>query len=238
MNRYWTRWASVLFAMGIWGCAPQTGLGRATVQAKGHTRIGLAVVPSFETAVLLPEQPITGPWLRILAGVHHGISDKMEIGGRLWWFSLPTVGTEWGLAFDSKIALRRPPTGHGTHITIAPSLSYQQPRMPGAPWHVFGVHLPLLFGFDARRHQFVLGPRISIQGVGAYGMESIVYPGFGASFAFFGRIKRTFDISPELVLMWAPIPFGGEASADKTRIGASSLQFSLGGSWEVFEPAK
>lgn len=237
------RWGEVfstaaMLAMGVVGCAPQTGIGRATVQAKGHTRVGLALVPSFESVVLRPEQPTTGPWGRLLGGVHHGVADNVEIGGRLWWLSIPTVGTEWGLAFDSKIALRRPPNGHGTHITLAPSVSYQQPSMPGAPWHIFGAHLPLLFGFDAGRHQFVLAPRLSFQAVGAYGMESIAYPGFGASFGFFGRVRRTFDISPELVLMWAPVPFGGVANADKTRVGASSLQLSLGGSWEIFEPAK
>lgn len=33
--------------------------------------------------------------------------------------------------------------------------------------------------------------------------------------------------------MYSPVPFGGEGAADEARIGATSLQLGLGGSWEV-----
>lgn len=220
------------------GCAPQVGLGRATALRPGQTRLGVALIPSFESAQLRPEQPATGPWARFLLGVHAGVSDRLELGGRAWFITIPTLGTEVGGAVDAKLSLRRPPDGaKGTSLSAALSLTYDQPRMPGAPWHVLGASLPLLIGFDVgSRHQLVLGPRVAVQGVGAYGMEPIVYPGFGISVGFFGRVKETFDISPELVLMWAPIPWGGEGTDSSRRIGASSIQLALGGGWELGKP--
>ncbi len=218
------------------GCAPQVGLGRATALRPGQTRIGMALVPSFESAQLRPEQPVTGPWARFLLGVHAGVSDRFEIGGRAWFFSVPTLGTEFGGAIDTKMSLRRPPDGRGTSLSTVLSLSYYQPRMPGAPWHVYGATLPLLIGFDIGRSQLVLGPRVSFYGISAYGMETIAHGGIGLSVGFFGRVKQTFDISPEVVVMWSPVPFGGEGTIDAQRIGASSLQLSLGGAWELGQP--
>jgi hypothetical protein len=228
--------ALLVLALFSLGCAPQVGYGRAATLRPGQFRIGMSLVPSFESAKLRPEAPATGPWARFVLGAHAGVSERFEIGGRLWYFNVPTLGSEIGGALDTKMLLRRPPGGKGTSVSVALSATYYQPRMPGAPWHVIGGTVPLFIGIDLGRHQLVLGPRVSVYGVTAYGMESIVHPGFGASIGFFGRVKETFDISPELVLMWSPIPFGGEGSPSESRVGASSLQLGLGGSWELGEP--
>jgi hypothetical protein len=72
-----------------------------------------------------------------------------------------------------------------------------------------------------------------LQTASAYGMETIVYPGFGLSVGFFGRVTESFDLAPELAFVWAPIPFGGEGTDSSGRIGASSIQLALGGAWEL-----
>ncbi|MBM4360097.1 MAG: hypothetical protein FJ096_18480 [Deltaproteobacteria bacterium] len=213
-------------------CVPQTGLGRAKPLAPGALRVGAALVPSFESAMLQPEQPVTGPWARLLVGVHAGVSERLEVGGRAWAFTLPTVGSELGAALDAKLALRRAVEGDGPSVSVALSLAYDQPRLPGAPWHVLAATLPLLVGWDLGEHHLLVGPRVALQGAGGYGMEPIVFPGFGASVGFFGHVAEGFDLAPEVVLMWAPIPFGGEGPLASSRVGASSLQLALGGAWD------
>ena len=225
--------ATVGALCGALGCVPQTGLGRATPLAPGRLRVGAAILPSFESAMLQPEQPVTGPWARLLVGAHAGVTEGFELGGRAWAFTLPTVGSEFGFAADAKLALRTPGPSGGPSLSAALSLAYDQPRMPGAPWHLFNATLPLLMGWDFGENHFVLGPRVALQTASAYGMETIVYPGFGLSVGFFGRVTESFDIAPELALVWAPILFGGEGTDAGGRIGASSLQLALGGAWEI-----
>jgi hypothetical protein len=225
--------AALGLGLGTTGCVPQTGLGRATPLAPGRLRVGAAILPSFETAMLQPEQPVTGPWARLLVGAHVGVTEGFELGGRAWAFTLPTVGSEFGFAADAKLALRTPGPSGGPSLSAALSLAYDQPRMPGAPWHLFNATLPLLIGWDFGENHFVLGPRVALQTASAYGMETIVYPGFGLSVGFFGRVTESFDLAPELAFVWAPIPFGGEGTDSSGRVGASSIQLALGGAWEL-----
>lgn len=54
--------------------------------------IGAALVPSLESGKLNPQEPATAPWVHALLGVHAGVSDRVEIGGRLFGFGLPRLG--------------------------------------------------------------------------------------------------------------------------------------------------
>lgn len=224
---------AALVAFGA-GCASQVGMGRATTLAKGGVRLGMALEGSVLSAQLTPTQPVPGPWAHMVLGTHVGVTDDVEVGGRLWGFALPGLFADIGGALDTKVQLRRSPPGNrGLDVAAALSLSYTHPTLGGAPWHVFGGTLPLLLGFNFGRHQLVLGPRVADFVVTGYGQNAINAFYFGASVGFHARFRETFDFSPEILWMYSPTSFGGEGSDDDLRVGVNALQLGIGGSWEL-----
>jgi hypothetical protein len=215
------------------GCSSQIGLGRARTLDRGKYRVGFSTETDFLTPNAWEESGATLPWVQMGLGYHRGITDHVELGGRVWGFTVPTVFTTWGAAADGKVALLRPEPGRGRlNIATGLSLGYHQPRYGGNPYHVFHGTLPVLFGYAVARHQLVFGPRIADYVITAYGMNTVNSFYFGGSLGFAIRIKETFDLFPEVVAMWSPISLNGETE-DSSRVGVGMLQLGLGFNWDL-----
>lgn len=166
-------------------------------------------------------------------GYHRGVTDRVELGGRLWGFTVPTAFTTWGAAVDGKVGIIRHEPGRGKfNLSAGLSLAYHQPRYGGQPYHVLGGTLPVLLGWSLGRHELMLGPRVSHYVITAYGMNTVNAFYAGGSLGFAIRIKETFDLFPEAVAMWSPTSLNGEEEVD-SRVGVGMFQLGLGFNWDL-----
>lgn len=215
------------------GCASQIGMGRARTLDRGKDRVGFSLETDFLTPKAWEESGATLPWIQLGAGYHRGVTDRVELGGRAWGLTVPTVFTTWGVAADAKVGIVRPEAElRKMSVAAALSLSYHQPRYGGQPYHVFGGTLPVLFGWPLGRHEVVLGPRVAHHVITAYGMNTVNAFYFGGSLGLALRFKDTFDLFPEAVAMWSPISLNGEAEGT-SRVGVGMLQLGVGFNWDL-----
>ncbi|HSN98794.1 MAG TPA: hypothetical protein VLS89_10935 [Candidatus Nanopelagicales bacterium] len=215
------------------GCASQIGMGRARTLDKGKHRIGFSAEADFLTPEAWKESGATLPWAQVGLGYHRGLSDRVEVGARLWGFTIPTAFTTLGGAADLKVAVLRPEEGRGDlNIAAALSLSYHNASYGGQPYHVFGGTLPVLFGVKLGRHELVLGPRVANYTISAYGMNTVNAFYMGGSLGFAARYRETFDFFPEAVAMWSPISLNGEEEVE-SRVGVGMFQLGFGFNWDL-----
>jgi hypothetical protein len=205
------------------GCASQTGLGRATTLAPGVFQLTPALEGTFVSAKNSESGHTTAPWLLLGLGYRHGVTEWLELGGRVWGFGLPNYFTTAGVALDAKVQLYR---GSRWHIATAPSVKYHAIALGASPWNIGMIELPVLFGFNFAQHQLVLGVRVMdalLTGLGTNPVNTFwVGTHVGVSFRA-GRV----EVMPELGVLYSPIPLNGE-TADSRRLGSSILHLGLG----------
>ena len=215
------------------GCASQIGMGRARTLDKGKQRVGFSTEADFLTPEAWRESNATLPWAQVGLGYHRGLTDRVEVGGRLWGLTVPTVFTTVGGAADLKVGILRPEEGRGDlNLSAALSLTYHNASYGGQPYHVLGGTLPVLFGVKIGRHELVLGPRVADYVITAYGMNAVNVFYMGGSLGFAARFRETFDLFPEAVAMWSPISLNGENEAE-SRAGVGMFQLGLGFNWDL-----
>ena len=207
------------------GCATSMDLGRATTLDPGEARWSGGLAYSTISPRLSSETDYTTPWIQLEAGYHRGLGDRWEAGGRAWGMGWPTLFTTVGLAIDGKYQVHR----GAVDLALAASAIYYRPALGGAPWHVGGVQLPLLVGFDMGPHQLVLSPRVGAWAWGAYGQtaQSTWSAGLGVAMAFdLGAVELT----PEYAWSWSPVSFNGEV-IDAGKLGVSGSEIAVAISW-------
>jgi hypothetical protein len=220
----------VLLAPLSVACASQAGFGRATTLAPGTNQASIAVEASLLAPKLTPESAVPLPWLQVGLGYKRGITERVEIGGRVYGSYFRNVLATFGLAVDTKVQIyRHEPDKGRLSVAAAGSFGYHQTWFGGSPWHAFGGTLPVLFGIDAGKHQFVLGPRFADYVFTAYGQNAVNTFWLGASAGFAGRIRERGEIFPELVLMWSPVSFNGETD-NESRVGVTFIELAVSGS--------
>lgn len=219
--------AAVLCAAG---CASQTGFGRATTLPRGELQGQAGLNLTLGAAQTAPGSRTPLPYLDLLAGLHHGLTDDVEVGGRLFGMGIRGLGF-WGVAADTKVSLlRSDDEGSGGNIAAAAGASYHQIVVGGTPTHLFALTIPLLFGVDLGRDQLVFGPRVMGQVWTGQGQGSIETMSYGLSVAYSIAIGERWELSPELVWMGTPISFNGEVHGDD-RYGAGFLHVGIGGAY-------
>ena len=92
-------------------------------------------------------------------------TDRVEVGARLWGFTVPRVLTTYGAAVDTKIGVIRPDKGKGKfQAATGLSLAYHQARYGGQPNHVFGLTVPVLL-------LFVTAQRFIVRSISTTGLK-------------------------------------------------------------------
>ena len=216
------------------GCSSQLGLGRARTLDAGHTKIGAGFEADLLSANRGEKTVVPLPWTQVNVGVHHGVTDGVELGVRAWGFTVPNILTTWGVAADAKLALRRPdPTQSRLNIATGASFSYHQPRYGGNAYHLFSGTLPVLFGVSLGRHELVFGPRIADYVWTGYGQNTVNAFYFGSSLGFAAKVKQRFELFPEIVAMYSFTSFNGETTDEHERQGVLLFQGGIGGSFEL-----
>lgn len=225
-----TRGTQMKTTLALWalvaalsGCSMAT-LGTAAPVDRGETQLLLA--PGF-MRVGLSGSVHPGPQLEV--GGRHGITDRVDLGARLW-LPLP------GYVVDSRILLKRAASkDRGVDISLNPGLMYIY--APGGdnnstPLHFTTVQMAALFGWRiGGGKQVVLAPKvsdiISVDPSTSFGSALNMVVG-GASLGLVWPLWRGFALVPELaagtVLSGSVSGFGSSDVGNNGNV----LQFSLG----------
>jgi hypothetical protein len=220
--------AIALLAIVATGCGSQLGFGRARTLDAGKTEIGAGGEFDFASAGQGTDATLPVPWAHATIRAHHGVHDRVELGARAWGFGFPKAAATFGFAADAKIGVYKPtPDESKWNVATGLSASYHQILFAGAPNHVFGVMIPVLFGYQIRRHELVFGPRVADFVSTSYGQETIhsVWPGASLGFAF--SATERVEIFPEMVIMHSPLDLNGEAEEEDRR-GITLVQLGTG----------
>lgn len=227
------RFASILLALAALlstaACTSQTGFGRARTLPAGELHGNAGLTASLISAQMSPGDPVPLPYLDLQVGAHYGLTDGVEVGGRLWGIGIRGVGT-WGVAADTKVSLMRSDEAHtGWNIAVASGLAYHQFVVGGTPSHAVTLTVPLLFGYQVNDDALVFGPRIMGGFWFGQGQGTIEELAYGLSAAYHIGIGDGWELVPEVVLMGAPVSFNGEVEdEDSTGVGFLHLGFGVG----------
>lgn len=221
---------ALLVALATTGCASQTGFGRASTLGEGELEAQGALTASVASMQAAPGDPTPLPWLDLELGVHYGLTEDVDVGGRLWGVGIRGLGT-WGAALDTKVALlTSDEQGTGWNIAVAGAASYHQILVGGTPTHLLSLTIPVLFGHDFGKSQLVFGPRVVGNLWTGQGQGTIETLSYGLSVGYSIGIGDRWQLMPELVLLATPVSFNGEVH-DEDRYGAGFLHLAIGGSY-------
>ena len=204
-------------------------LGRATTLDPGEVRWSGGMEGTVLRAGLRQEQETPLPWVQLGTGVHVGVTDKIEVGGRAWGFGWPGLVTTFGLAADTKYQVHRSRFRGDPHLATGLSFAWHSPAFGDQPWTMLGLTAPLLVGFDVGKSQFVFGPRVSGWFVGSYG-QAPIWSGSAGVGAGWSIRKGRFEVFPELYWEYSPISLGG-AIPSEGRVGAEGFHLAVGFAW-------
>ncbi len=185
--------------------------GNLQVALSGHLSGVVTSVASQPTFGGLPHGELS---------VRYGITDALELGGRLWTF---------GAGVDGKYALWREPTlERGTDLSVGLGVG-AAPLWWSAGKDVRQMQLtfdvPLMFGLNWKGHQFVVGPHLhDWLTFGSAGSATVLSVGGAIGCAF--RLKDEVRVVPGLSLLHPVVALspggGGFGSRDL------AFQFGLG----------
>jgi hypothetical protein len=209
------RLALIAALSGLAGCPSISTLGAARTIDRGTSQFFIAPEVTYFT---LGEKPLVKPQVEF--GVRYGLTDKLELGGKVW---LP------GIAADAKIALLRAKSPDaGLDVALNPGFSYLggfsgTRSGEGSSLHTFTLFVPLLLGLNVGGgHQLVLAPRVIDQlfmGSGSDGgAANIVYAGTSLGFVF--KVGPSFRLMPEVSV---GVPIVGTVSGFGTDVGVGAL---------------
>jgi hypothetical protein len=151
------------------------------IEANGGAPIELPVKP------LLPE---------FAFGLRRGLTDRLEVGGKLTTLPLGHRITTAGLEGEVKVQLRRVP-GSRIKLALGPAAGFRWISSSGAAMQVSYLTLPFLTGIDVGRHQIVIAPEAGVQLWTSAGSNEVWAPMVGLSLGFVWRIGQRFALVPE-----------------------------------------
>jgi hypothetical protein len=210
------------------GCASTLDLGRATTLPRGTTRYGAGLEASAIT-IGTPAGAVL-PFLQVETSLHHGLTDRVEVGARAWGLGYAGYFSTFGLALDGKLQLRRSTGRRDPALATGLSVAYYRPALGGTPWNIVGITAPLLVGFDVGRSQLVFGPRASAYVGGSYGQATLVTAGFGAGVGVAIGTSDTFEVTPELTVTWNTLGLNGTVERPG-RPGTAAVELGMGVAW-------
>jgi hypothetical protein len=190
------------------GCASFSTFGLARTLNKGAVQGWVA--PGGGGVVAINSKASGGVGYPLLeGGVRVGVTDNIELGGRLGFN---------GITAEGKFGLLRPPTtDSGFNLSLNPGVGFigygastsAGSTSSGGFVGVLTFHLPILMGIDFGGHELVIGPRAidqvlfgtfssSTAGGSASSVANIFYAGGSIGFAI--KVSGGFRIMPEIAI--------------------------------------
>jgi hypothetical protein len=174
-------------------CTAMSTVKTATTVPAGETRVFAAVEANGGAPMELPVKPLLP---ELVVGVRHGVSGRVELGGKLTTLPLGRRVTTGALEGQVKVQLRRRPDSP-LEIALGPAAGFRWIGSSGASMQVSYLTLPLLLGWNLGRHQLVLAPEAGLQLWTSAGSSEVWAPVAGLSLGFVWRIGQRFALVPE-----------------------------------------
>jgi len=145
-------------------------------------------------------------------GGRYGVTDRVELGGKVWLF---------GAELDGKFALLKSDRlDSGLNLSVAPGISYMQFTSGGSGSTNAGygwLHVPLLIGFGMPGGgELTIGPRVSEMLVTSGG-NTLAVTWLGGSLGYAIRVTEGMRILPE-------VTFAYPAAASSARSSTVNLE--------------
>ena len=198
-----SRWTTLLaalpaLALGA-GCPSFTTMGSARTLPARHVQAWLA--PGYTTLHDFQRdsgshEPVAIALPNVEVGARLGVTDEVEVGGKLWLY---------GAELDGKFAILRPARPEdGVAVSVAPGVSHMRldagsgTTSASYTW----IHLPVLVGFPLEGgSELTLGPRISdliVTGGGT--TQGAIWVGGSVGLAW--RLGPWFRLLPEVSMAY------------------------------------
>jgi hypothetical protein len=165
----------------------------ATTVPKGQNQLVAAIEANGGAPIELPVKPLLP---ELVIGVRRGLTDKLDVGGKLTGMPLGRVVTTAALEGQVKVQLRRRPDSR-LEIAIGPAVGFRWISSSGAAMQVTYATVPAMFGVNVGRHQIVLAPELGYQLWTSEGASAVRAPMAGLSLGFVWRIGQRFTLVPE-----------------------------------------
>jgi hypothetical protein len=187
--------AALLMVLALVGgaCTAMSTIKTATTVPAGQNQVIGALEANGGAPLELPVKPLL-PELAV--GLRHGLTDKVEVGGKLTTCPAGRLTTTLGVEGEVKVQLRRVP-GARLEVALGPAAGFRWISAAGASMQVSYLTLPLLLGVDVGRHQIVVAPEAGVQLWTSAGANAVWAPMVGLSLGFVWRIGQRFALVPE-----------------------------------------
>jgi hypothetical protein len=211
-----------VLALLLAGCPSFSTMGTARTLPKGKGQFfiapGATVLQDFQRRDDGSYESFGLPSIEF--GGRYGVTDRVELGGKVWMI---------GMEIDSKFALVRSDSPDaGVDVALAPAVSVYPFRSGDTDATYAYLHLPLLVGINAGGSQLVLGPRVSdliIRGGG----EDLNVVLLGGSLGYAWKLGEGFRLLPEVSMTYpVHVSQGGTSSSLSLEPKGAMFQASLG----------
>jgi hypothetical protein len=183
--------AAALLAGG--GCTAMSTIKTATTVPAGQTQYIGAVEANGGAPLELPVKPLLP---ELAFGVRRGLTDRVEVGGKVTSLPAGRRGTTAGFEGEVKVQLRRVPWSR-IELALGPAAGFRWISAAGAAMQVTYATVPFLMGIDVGRHQIVVAPEAGLQLWTSAGSNEVWAPMFGLSLGFVWRLGKRFALVPE-----------------------------------------
>jgi hypothetical protein len=175
------------------GCTAMSTIKTATTVPAGQNQVIGAIEANGGAPLELPVKPLLP---ELVVGLRRGLTDRLEVGGKLTTLPLGRRATTLGVEGEVKVQLRNVPWSR-YKLALGPAAGFRWISSSGAAMQVTYLTLPFLTGIDVGRHQIVVAPEVGVQLWTSAGANEVWAPMVGLSIGFVWRIGQRFALVPE-----------------------------------------
>jgi hypothetical protein len=199
-------------ALWLWlgaGCTSLTSLTRARTLPPGQTEVGLDLKGPFPLAELV---------------VRRGMTDWLELGGRVGGFYSVPVDSLSAMA-EAKLQLRRSPeVDHGWDLALTSGMGYQSLSYGGSTAQSAHLSGALLLGWNlGHGHQLVAGPRAVQAWLWDPNAQTVSTLAYGLSLGVAFQLPRGLQLMPEGALLYTRSTFNTAQGEWEPQLGLGLL---------------
>jgi hypothetical protein len=210
-------WLAALAASA--GCTAMSTIKTATTLPPGQTQWIGALEGNGGAPLELPVKPLLP---ELAFGARHGLTDRVDVGGKLT--SLPGGRrlTTAGVEGQVRVQLWRRDDSR-LKLAIGPAAGFRWVSSSGASMQVSYLTVPLMFGIDVGRHQIVIAPEAAVQLWTSAGSNEVWVPVAGLSLGFVWRLGQRFALVPEIAAYRAAVAIDASRGSQMIHVGIGML---------------
>jgi hypothetical protein len=201
------------------GCTAMSTIKTATTVPRGVNQYIFALEGNGGAPMEFPVKPLLP---ELVAGLRRGLTERVEVGGKLTTLPLGRAVTTAGLEGEVKVQLRRRPDSR-IELALGPAAGFRYVYSSGASMQVTYATVPLLCGINVGRHQIVVSPEAGLQLWTSAGSTPIWAPMGGLTLGFVWRLGQRFALVPEVSAYRTPVAIDYSRGSQMIHVGIGFL---------------